>query len=733
MNVAAAHWRLAVGALLAAVLGLQGCGSGDAGGLSALSSAGQESSSDGPRNSTYYNRKGLNAANAQLASATVMSLAEGALAFASVVFDADLGSPAAFQGLVTRSCPNGGSAEYRLEDNDQSGARSAGDRMIMSWRECHVPLTHSIHRGTLVVTFQASTEAGLQNALVRFEPGFSQARNAAFARVDFSGSLVIQAGGDSLNQIARIRPAPANDLAALSFRRGTGHVERVLDPQFDKHIRFDKALIETSLSARIDSTSLGLPIELETPEPLVSYLDTFPHLGRLQLKDSEGGQLAIHSSATDQNESARLKFTLAGAEIPDSSEVWPWIVTCDGYLWHAFGSPNEGIPLPPVNLTPGGLGVPTALPRFYFTRLYRPNDFRISATSNNQTLPVWGPFKIQFNRPLAATNHPRFKFVPWGSNDRPDPVAPEVPAVVTIQGALLTLVPAQQLVHGKRYVVSISIDGQLLMVLSGTFGLPFHDERYNYLVFAGGSFTTRANLSAVITAPATRVLTSTLPVSLSAERSSSTGAAIAGYRWRQISGTPLMFDNPLERTTPVRLAASFATQAEIVAIELEIADTAGETSAARVEIHVLPPAAEQFVAVIQGDAGNYLANGKSYLVTPATGPIALRLSADRGRLDIEQSNGERWQITVAAPMGSTLQPGAYPNASSTLNTADPSLSVTGDGRGCGGNNGRFDVHEFEVDGAGIVVRAAFDIELYCSGQEAALWGSVRFNSNRPVR
>lgn len=60
------------------------------------------------------------------------------------------------------------------------------------------------------------------------------------------------------------------------------------------------------------------------------------------------------------------------------------------------------------------------------------------------------------------------------------------------------------------------------------------------------------------------------------------------------------------------------------------------------------------------------------------------------------------------------------------------MDVYGNGRGCNRVAGRFLVSHLALAPDGTVQRLAIDFEQHCEGGPAALFGSVRFNSDVPA-
>jgi hypothetical protein len=59
----------------------------------------------------------------------------------------------------------------------------------------------------------------------------------------------------------------------------------------------------------------------------------------------------------------------------------------------------------------------------------------------------------------------------------------------------------------------------------------------------------------------------------------------------------------------------------------------------------------------------------------------------------------------------------------------PGIDVSGDGRGCNTDTGRFLVSDFGLNTDGTIARLAIDFEQHCEGATPALYGSFRYNSS----
>ena len=131
--------------------------------------------------------------------------------------------------------------------------------------------------------------------------------------------------------------------------------------------------------------------------------------------------------------------------------------------------------------------------------------------------------------------------------------------------------------------------------------------------------------------------------------------------------------------------------------------------------------------------GDFVARGLEFTLTPSDGTITTS-RVDGGVLVRYTSGDSWWMLAFVPPAGTDLTPGAY-EWTMRWRVQSPTmggLDVGGDGRGCNTLIGRFTVFEAEYDGAGEVRKLAIDYEQHCEGASAALFGSVRIDSDLPL-
>jgi hypothetical protein len=136
---------------------------------------------------------------------------------------------------------------------------------------------------------------------------------------------------------------------------------------------------------------------------------------------------------------------------------------------------------------------------------------------------------------------------------------------------------------------------------------------------------------------------------------------------------------------------------------------------------------------VVGETGNYVTGGHAYRFDSATGSISLSggyLNGPSVALVSVSGDGSALSLSFAAPVGQTLQVGAYTSATRYPfeTSGQAGIDVSGDGRGCNEEYGRFDVRDVDTDATGSIDRLWLVYEVHCeSPGSAAVFGEVRIN------
>lgn len=139
--------------------------------------------------------------------------------------------------------------------------------------------------------------------------------------------------------------------------------------------------------------------------------------------------------------------------------------------------------------------------------------------------------------------------------------------------------------------------------------------------------------------------------------------------------------------------------------------------------------------VMFSDPGDFIGLGHSQLFTAANAAITAHTQAF-AIVDVEVNGGplgDTFSLEFAAPPGQPFVPGVYENAqrASFRTAGHPGIDVFGDGRGCSGDDGRFEVRDVAIAPDGTVSRLWLGYEQHCEGSAPALYGEVRIGEPAP--
>jgi hypothetical protein len=133
-------------------------------------------------------------------------------------------------------------------------------------------------------------------------------------------------------------------------------------------------------------------------------------------------------------------------------------------------------------------------------------------------------------------------------------------------------------------------------------------------------------------------------------------------------------------------------------------------------------------------SGDYIGQGITQTLKASSG-ATVTVSGTAGSASVSVTDpGNWWYLDFAAPGGSPLAPGSYPDAARyPFNSPmSPGLSMSGNGRGCNTLKGWFRVLEYQVDGSGTVSKLAIDFVQNCEVTGPPLYGSIRYKSDYPM-
>ncbi|HVM26581.1 MAG TPA: choice-of-anchor D domain-containing protein, partial [Mycobacteriales bacterium] len=128
--------------------------------------------------------------------------------------------------------------------------------------------------------------------------------------------------------------------------------------------------------------------------------------------------------------------------------------------------------------------------------------------------------------------------------------------------------------------------------------------------------------------------------------------------------------------------------------------------------------------------GEYVGAGLSQLFHPGNGSVTAAGSAGAVSVSVSGgTHGKSFSLEFAAPPGEALQVGTYTGVqrSAFREAGRPGIDISGDGRGCNRQAGRFTVFDIAFVGD-TLDRLHLVYEQHCEGGEAALFGEVRWRA-----
>jgi hypothetical protein len=129
--------------------------------------------------------------------------------------------------------------------------------------------------------------------------------------------------------------------------------------------------------------------------------------------------------------------------------------------------------------------------------------------------------------------------------------------------------------------------------------------------------------------------------------------------------------------------------------------------------------------------GDYVGQGITQTFTPADGTFSVSNSSDAVSISFNTPTfSQFWYLDFGSATTVKFGGGEYDGAQRTAfrSPTRPGIDVSGDGRGCNTDTGRFLVSDFALNSDGTIARLAIDFEQHCEGAPPALYGSFRYNS-----
>jgi len=139
---------------------------------------------------------------------------------------------------------------------------------------------------------------------------------------------------------------------------------------------------------------------------------------------------------------------------------------------------------------------------------------------------------------------------------------------------------------------------------------------------------------------------------------------------------------------------------------------------------------QTFLTLIS-EPGDAVGQGVTETYTPSDGTFSVTNTTNTVSISFQTATGSHfWSLQFGSPRSQKFGRGEYEGAQRTAfrSPTRPGVDVSGDGRGCNTDTGRFLVSDFALNPDGTIARLAIDFEQHCEGAPAALYGSFRYNS-----
>jgi len=143
-------------------------------------------------------------------------------------------------------------------------------------------------------------------------------------------------------------------------------------------------------------------------------------------------------------------------------------------------------------------------------------------------------------------------------------------------------------------------------------------------------------------------------------------------------------------------------------------------------------ATPQTFLTLNSQPGDYIGQGITQTFTPADGTFTVSNSPDTVSISFHTPTySQFWYLDFGSATTVTFGRGEHDGAQRTAfrSPMRPGIDVSGDGRGCNTDTGRFLVSDFGLNTDGTIARLAIDFEQHCEGATPALYGSFRYNSS----
>jgi hypothetical protein len=618
---------------------------------------------------------------------------------------------------VTETCSDpyhqftGGSATYAFTDNDGSSSLTPGDVVTITLTGCLSASMADHVNGTVTLTLIAPSSPAPQG-------GLAFAAAAALDAVQLTGLTV--SGSLTAEYVAAdtaytVRSSVGSTPITLSYQQNGGFFPAdtvlVSNAALSKVVDYTQPRYSVQIAADFQTQNLHGQFSMATPTALSGRLGVYPDTG---MEVFRGGPSILNYAAQNAsyNEDVIASLDQSGSgNFSDVNGLF-WEQGINGFLWweprgYSIVSPNQR-----PSYSTAQLGMWQMALMFTEPQEADPINQILSTGMDVKT-----PIKMFFNGPVDPATTAAFVF-----NIATYPIAGQVnvPAMVAVNGPVLTLTTQSQLQHGEPYTLT-SVNRVATSWPTGGAG-----------AYVSLALTTLNNLQANA-APSPGVASPGQTVQLLSTGSFSTNSAITGYSWTQTGGTPVVLTGADSATASFVVPAS-SQSGDALHFSLTVRDAGGETDSVPITGFVMRDLTQPFLyyraqqvptagQVVEGAMLEGAANGTVSTVFDTTYNIFRFMFSGPSN---SSSNELQFQ-----PGSGSIVPGTY--TSNNTPGGNPFWIQTLEACNFGSTAWQLTIQEAVAAPDGTAAKFSADFTITCpSGGQPPYSGSVRVNSSVPL-
>jgi hypothetical protein len=616
---------------------------------------------------------------------------------------------------TTESCPipftgaNGGTATYSFADNDKSGTLTPGDVVTVTLSGCYSPSMADYVGGTMTLKLVAPVHPG---SSLSFAATVSlNALQLAGLQITGSVNAEYDTSETLWEVLANVGAAPVQFDYSANGGWHPGDTVSVSNVMVSKIIDYTVPRYQVQLAATFHSQTLQGTFSVSTSEPLAGRLGVYPDSGMEVFK---GGPSVLHYAAQYDSNNEPVVVTLdenGTGDFVDQGTSYFWEQGINGFPWWeprglSVVYPNSHPSYNTVSL--GGWQM-----ALLFTEPAEA-DARNGILSTG--MDVNTPIKLFFSGPVdAASASLIFNTAIYAI---PGQVA--VPAVLSVDGPIVTVTAQTQLQHGELYRF------QSVNPVITTWQAAGNSTSISL------NLTTLNNLGANA-APSPGVAAPGQTVQLLSTGSFSTNSTITGYGWAQTGGTAVTLNGASTNTASFVIPAT-SKSGDAFHFTLTVTDANGETDSVPISVFVLTDLTQPFLyyRAVQTPAVGQEPEDAT-LESPLNGTITTTLDTTLNlfRFMFSGSGGTSSDELQLGPFATALVPGTYSSSTSPGGNGFFLLSL----QSCSSaTTWQFTVYEAQAAPDGTAAKFSADFTLSCpgGGGPPPVTGSVRVNSTVPL-